>query len=121
MRRALTVHVLDMSKGESAEGMRVTVEKINGSDFLEVARALTAKNGRTENPLLSGEAFSEGRYRIQFYAGKYFEKDGTTKGRARFVDVITFEWDVPPASEDPAGFHLPVVVTPFSYSIYRGS
>lgn len=82
-----------------------------------VARAVTNDDGRTDAPLLSGETMRTGRYRLTFAVGAYYRSQGHPDA-GRFLEEVPVEFVIADAS---AGYHVPLLVTPWSYSTYRGS
>jgi 5-hydroxyisourate hydrolase len=115
----LSTHVLDTAHGEPAPGVRVTLHRQeDGGGEVLVAERITNQDGRTDAPLLSGEAIPVGRYRITFHAGDYFRKRGVALPEPPFVDIVQLHFGV----ADAAGhYHVPLLVSPWSYSTYRGS
>jgi 5-hydroxyisourate hydrolase len=113
--KKLTVHVLDVATGESAAGIKVEVERVEGRVTIMCASTTTAKNGRSEPPLLVGNKFPPGSYRLHFYAGDYFAAQGIKLPEPRFLDQLTINIGVGEES-----IHIPLLITPWSYSVYRG-
>ncbi len=115
----LSTHVLDTAHGVPAAGVRVLLHRIveQGADELVVER-VTNQDGRTDAPLLSGDAIPAGRYRLTFHAGDYFRGRGMSLPVPPFVDVVVLDFGI----ADAAGhYHVPLLVSPWSYSTYRGS
>ena len=109
MSARLTAHILDTALGRPAAGVLIQVCR-NGET---AAEAKTNDDGRTPSPLLEGAAFAPGSWEIRFHAGEYFRRDG----RATFWDVIPVRF-----SADSGGhYHIPLLLSPFGYSTYRGS
>ncbi len=106
----VTTHVLDTSRGQPASGMRLALYRLNGSGRSLVTAAVTNADGRTDAPLLEGEAFATGLYEIEFFVDAYFE-------RRSFYEVIPVRFAVTEAVHH----HVPLLVAPFGYSTYRGS
>ena len=118
----LSTHVLDTANGVAAGGVRVLLHRLaeQGSDANAelVAERVTNHDGRTDSPLLAGAAIPTGRYRLTFHAGDYFRARGTTLPEPPFVDVVVLHFGI----ADAAGhYHVPLLVSPWSYSTYRGS
>ncbi len=121
----LSTHVLDTAHGCAAAGVRVTVYFIDphggggtgGAGEVPLRSVVTNADGRTDGPLLEGERFHAGRYRLEFAAGDYFAARGHPDAR-RFLDVVLVAFMVDDAS---AGYHVPLLVSPWAYSTYRGS
>ena len=114
----LTTHVLDTAQGKPGAGIRITLPRNLGERYALVGDALTNADGRCDAPLLEGAAFSAGRYRLVFACGAYFAAQGLPLPDPPFVDEVVLEFGV----ADPAQhYHVPLLVSPWSYSTYRGS
>ena len=111
----ITTHVLDTAAGKPAAGLKVILTRLDGSPQV-VAQAVTNADGRVDKPLLEGAAFATGRYEIAFHVGDYF-RAGTKLPDPAFLDVVPIRFGV---AED-AHYHVPLLVSPFAYSTYRGS
>lgn len=111
----LTVHVLDMARGLSAAGMRITLSRPDRSGWSVVMA--TGDDGRTDGPLLEGDAFSPGTYRLVFHLADYFLAAGVPQQDPPMLACAIIEFHAAPAQS----YHIPLVCTPFSYSVYRGS
>jgi 5-hydroxyisourate hydrolase len=113
----LTTHVLDVSSGKPAAGMKIELFSVNGADFVPILTALTNADGRCDVPLLAGDALIGGEYELRFHAGAYLDASGKVTGR-RFLDIIPIRFGI----EDENGhYHVPLLVAPYGYSTYRGS
>jgi 5-hydroxyisourate hydrolase len=110
----ITTHVLDTAAGKPAAGLRVVLRNRDG-DVL--AEAVTNSDGRADKPLLDGAAFRAGVYEISFHVGDYFRAAGVTLPEPPFLDVVPVRFGV---AQD-AHYHVPLLVSPFAYSTYRGS
>ena len=113
----LTTHVLDTANGKPGKGIAVTVYRLDG-ERREVARAVTNDDGRCDQPLLEGAALEAGRYEIIFGAGDYFRHFNKTLPEPPFVDEVVLRFGV---ADVAAHYHVPLLVSPWSYSTYRGS
>jgi 5-hydroxyisourate hydrolase len=113
----LTTHVLDLTNGRPARGMRVELRRIVDDRDELVTGATTNADGRTDAPLLTGEAFATGRYRLSFLVGEYFAAASVADAGA-FLDVVPIDFLV---TDTAASYHVPLLVTPWAYSTYRGS
>lgn len=114
----LTTHVLDTASGRPGAGIRVTLYRNLGERYALVVDAVTNEDGRCDAPLLEGEAFGQGRYRLVFAVGEYFAARGAPLPDPPFVDEVVLDFGV----ADPAAhYHVPLLVSPWSYSTYRGS
>jgi hydroxyisourate hydrolase len=115
----LTTHVLDVALGRSAAGVAIAVVRLE-DDGRErtVAEAVTDAGGRTPEPLLAGEALEAGRYELRFAVGRYLAAAGHTVGDPPFLDEVPVRFGVSAPGEH---HHVPLLVSPWSYSTYRGS
>lgn len=109
----LTTHVLDTASGKPAAGVRVVLRR----DGAVIADAITNADGRVDKPLLDGDAFKPGHYEIAFHVGDYFRGRGAALAEPAFLDVVPVRFAVA-AGRD---YHLPLLISPFGYSTYRGS
>ncbi len=114
----LTTHVLNTTLGRPAAGVELTLWRQNGDQWTQVATAITTADGRTETPLLAGDAFLAGTYELRFQIGDYFQSLGVDAGTIPFLDEVPLRFGV---SDPGANYHVPLLVTPWSYSTYRGS
>ena len=117
----LSTHVLDTASGKPAQGMRLTLYKAPpGSGKLElVKQAVTNVDGRTDELLLGPEQMAEGTYELHFEVAAYFaEQPGGGTDELPFLDVVPIRFSI---ADVDAGYHVPLLVTPWSYSTYRGS
>ena len=115
----LSTHVLDTANGTPAAGVKLTLYRQgdDGRDVL-VEERVTNGDGRTDAPLLSGGSIPIGRYRLMFHAGDYFRARGTSLPEPPFVDVVELTFGIADAGGD---YHVPLLVSPWSYATYRGS
>lgn len=114
----LTTHVLDTSLGRPGEGIRIEIFRIKGDERQRLGETLTNDDGRCDQPILEGEAFSEGEYELLFHAGEYLARQGIEANGPRFLDRVVLRFGVADASEH---YHVPLLISPYSYSTYRGS
>jgi 5-hydroxyisourate hydrolase len=112
----LTTHILDTMHGGPAAGVAVRVYAAGGARRL-VASATTNDDGRAPQPLLDGAAFKSGIYELEFDVGEYFRRRGAALSEPAFLDSVIIRFAVN-ADED---YHVPLLVSPWSYSTYRGS
>ena len=106
----LSTHVLDTTTGRPAPGIKVTLHEIGSSARGLIAEAVTNADGRTDKPLISGEPLRIGTYELTFHVGGYF--------RAGFLDAVPIRFGI---AEPEGHYHVPLLVTPWSYTTYRGS
>jgi 5-hydroxyisourate hydrolase len=112
----LTVHVLDMASGNSAHGMRLSLIRIQPFEK-RLAECFTAADGRCAPAVIEGDAFIPAKYRLVFELEEYFLKQGLISGQTAFMSQAIIEFQAHPNQN----YHIPLVITPFSYSVYRGS
>ena len=113
----LTTHVLDTSLGRPGQGIRIEVYRLEGESRTLLKEVTTNDDGRCDAPILEGEAFTEGQFELVFHAGDYLRRQGV-EAEPRFLDVIPLRFGVADASQH---FHVPLLLSPYSYSTYRGS
>jgi len=114
----LTTHVLDTAHGKPGAGMRVRLYRKGGTGYALIAEVATNADGRCDAPLLEAGAFTAGQYRLVFSAGSYFAAQGVRTPQPAFVDDVTLDFGV---ADPGAHYHVPLLVSPYSYSTYRGS
>ncbi|MBK9114259.1 MAG: hydroxyisourate hydrolase [Betaproteobacteria bacterium] len=114
----LTTHVLDTAHGRPGAGIRITLYRNLAERYALIGDAVTNADGRCDEPLLQGEAFAPGRYRLVFAVGAYFAAAGEPLPDPPFVDEVVLDFGVADAT---AHWHVPLLVSPWSWSTYRGS
>ena len=114
----LSTHVLDTTQGKPGAGVRIALFAIGPNGRTLLKTDVTNADGRCSAPLLEGDAMQIGKYELVFAAGDYFAAEGVALPEPRFVDQVTIAFGI--ASVDQ-NYHVPLVVTPWSYSTYRGS
>lgn len=114
----LSTHVLDTAQGKPGAGVRVELYAVGQDRRTLVKTDTTNGDGRCATPLLEGEALRAGQYELVFAAGDYFAAQGVAMPEPRFIDRVTIAFGVADAAQN---YHVPLVVTPWSYSTYRGS
>ena len=114
----LSTHVLDTTQGKPGAGVAIALYAVDGAARTLLKEAVTNADGRCDAPLLEGESLRVGQYELVFAAGDYFAAQGVALPSPRFVDRVTLAFGVADASQN---YHVPLVVTPWSYSTYRGS
>jgi len=112
----LTTHVLDTHSGRPAAGVRIELRCCEPGGAL-LASATTLDSGRTERPLLTGEEVRRGRYELCFQVGDYFRQRGVALSSPAFLEQIIVQIGV---ADTEQHYHVPLLVTPWSYSVYRG-
>jgi hydroxyisourate hydrolase len=114
----LTTHVLDTHGGAPAAGMRVELFRVDAGGAAALADVTTNADGRCDGPLLSGEALRPAAYELRFHVGAYFTARGVALPEPPFLDVVPVRFGI----ADAAGhYHVPLLVSPWAYSTYRGS
>lgn len=114
----LSTHVLDTMHGRPAAGVAITLHALENGTRRLVKTAVTNADGRTDAPLLTGAEVAAGEYELTFAVGAYFAALGVVLPRPAFLDVVPVRFGI----ADPAGhYHVPLLVSPWSYSTYRGS
>jgi 5-hydroxyisourate hydrolase len=115
----LTTHVLDTSRGTPASGVPVELHVVeSGGGRRLIAAAVTDRDGRTPAPLLSGECVDPGVYELTFKAAAYFEQAGTPLANPPFLGDIIVRFGIADAR---GHYHVPLLLSPYGYSTYRGS
>ncbi|MDP3195551.1 hydroxyisourate hydrolase [Tabrizicola sp.] len=114
----LSTHVLDTAKGRPAAGVKIMLYRISGQSHRKVKEVVTNADGRTDGPLLEGDALVAGVYELVFCAGDYLRTSGQADEGVLFLDEIPIRFGVPDASQH---YHVPLLISPFGYSTYRGS
>lgn len=114
----LTTHVLDTASGGPAAGMAVTLYRLDDGLPLQIKRIVLNHDGRADEPLLAGAELTAGRYRLVFEVAPYFDAIGAVLPDPPFLSDVPLDFGV----ADPAAhYHVPLLVSPWSYSTYRGS
>tara|TARA_B100000686_G_scaffold59506_1_gene63939 strand:+ start:156 stop:506 length:351 start_codon:yes stop_codon:yes gene_type:complete len=113
----LTTHVLDIYSGKPGKGIKVEVYNIKDGKREKLNSLILNNDGRTDKPLIEGSAFQEGQYEIVFFVGDYFKKITETPN-IPFLDEVVIRFGISNSNEH---YHVPLLVSPWSYSTYRGS
>ncbi|WDZ97532.1 hydroxyisourate hydrolase [Herbaspirillum sp. WKF16] len=114
----LSTHVLDITKGKPGAGVSLALYALENGQRRLLKNAVTNGDGRCDEPLLAGDALRAGKYELVFCAGDYFAAQGVELPSPRFVDEVVIAFGI----ADPAqNYHVPLVVSPWAYSTYRGS
>ena len=116
----LTTHVLDTARGAPGAGMRIDLfAEVEDEDELElVASKITNEDGRCDEPLLEGDEMIPGVYELVFHAGAYFRDEEIELPDPPFVDEVILRFGI---AEEDGHYHVPLLVSPWSYTTYRGS
>jgi len=110
----LSTHVLDLTTGKPAAGMRIELWKLDGKPT-QLKAVATNADGRTDGPLLAGAEMAVGSYELLFFVKDYFVTHGKD---SPFLDRVPIRFAIADAT---AGYHVPLLVTPWAYNTYRGS
>jgi 5-hydroxyisourate hydrolase len=113
----LTTHVLDTSAGIPAAGVRIELHELTATGSKLLGTFVTAENGRCPEPLLEGERFRNGRYVLTFGVAEYFRSRGVALPDPPFIQEAAIRIGIAKADEH---YHVPLLITPWSYSVYRG-
>jgi 5-hydroxyisourate hydrolase len=113
----LTTHVLDTARGCPAQGLKIELFKIDGETRSHLKTLVTNDDGRTDEQILPADQFQIGTFELVFHAGDYLDANGTPPETPRFLDVIPLRFGMSEASH----YHVPLLLSPFGYSTYRGS
>ena len=114
----LSTHVLDTTRGKPGAGVRIELYAVGPSERRLLKVDTTNSDGRCDTPLLEGDTLRAGQYELVFSAGDYFAVQGIDLPSPRFVDKVTLAFGI---ADPTQNYHVPLVVTPWSYSTYRGS
>lgn len=113
----LTTHVLDTARGCPAQGLKIDLYRITKSDRTFIRSLTTNADGRTDSQILPEAEFETGTYELVFHAGPYLDATGTPPETPRFLDEIPLRFGM----SEPSHYHVPLLLSPFGYSTYRGS
>jgi len=114
----ISTHVLDTSRGQPAAGIELELYILGDREPRRVATAVTDADGRPAAPLLAGDHIEPGTYELRFHAAAYFQSIGVSLTDPPFLDVIVIRFGI----SDPEGhYHVPLLLSPYGYSTYRGS
>jgi len=113
----LTTHVLDTASGRPAAGVKIALYRIDGDARRPIKTATTNADGRCDAPLMEGEAFATGQYELVFEAGDYLRQAGFKLPEPAFLDQVPIRFGM----AEEAHYHVPLLISPYGYSTYRGS
>ncbi len=113
----LTTHVLDTASGLPAAGLKLALYRVSGNSHRKIKEAVTNADGRCDAPLLEGKAFQAGQYELVFFAGDYLRASGAALAEPAFLDQIPIRFGMAEARH----YHVPLLLSPYGYSTYRGS
>jgi hydroxyisourate hydrolase len=113
----LTTHILDISAGLPAAGVRIDVHEAGAESSLPLASVVTGVDGRLPAPLLAGAAFRAGRYTVTFHLAEYFRARGVPLSTPAFLEEAVIRIGI---ANPEQHYHVPLLIAPWSYSVYRG-
>lgn len=114
----LTTHILDTRSGKPGQNILIQLYVLKDESWELLKEVRSNNDGRCDGPLLEGEAFKTGQYEMVFHAGDYFDAEGVDLPEPKFLDEVVLRFGISDAAEH---YHVPLLVSPFSYSTYRGS
>ena len=114
----LTTHVLDTARGLPAQGLAITLYRLDGGARTELARMVTNDDGRTDSPILPRDRFATGTYELVFAAGDYLRATGQAGQPPLFLDEVPIRFGI---NDSHSHYHVPLLLSPFGFSTYRGS
>jgi 5-hydroxyisourate hydrolase len=119
MMAGLSTHVLDIVRGGPAQGVEIELYAIGGEGArVSLLQTLTNSDGRTDAPLIAAPAARVGTFELVFRVGAYFRRSGANAVEPAFLDIIPIRFSI---ADPKAHYHVPLLVSPWSYSTYRGS
>lgn len=114
----LTTHVLDTARGCPAEGISIVLYRLSGDTRTQIAETVTNDDGRTDSPILPKDSFETGTYELVFFAGDYLRQTGQADGDILFLDQVPIRFGM---SDPEAHYHVPLLLSAYGMSTYRGS
>lgn len=113
----LTTHVLDTASGKPAAGLSISLYRVSGNSHHKLKTVTTNADGRCDAPLLAGAEFRTGQYELIFFAGDYLRASGTIFPDPMFLDQVPIRFGM----AEETHYHVPLLISPYGYSTYRGS
>ncbi|MEL6573491.1 MAG: hydroxyisourate hydrolase [Pseudomonadota bacterium] len=114
----LTTHVLDTARGRPAAGISILLYRVSGNSHKKIAEAVTNADGRTDSPLLDGKKFTVSDYELIFKVDDYLRSTGQVSEDQLFLSSVPIRFGV---NDADAHYHVPLLLSPYGYSTYRGS
>ena len=113
----LTTHVLDTAQGRPAQGISILLYRVSGNSHKKIAETVTNADGRTDGPILPEAKFKIGTYELIFQCGDYLRATGQAGKEPLFLDQVPIRFGMNEGSH----YHVPLLLSPYGYSTYRGS
>ncbi len=113
----LSTHVLDTARGCPAEGLEIMLYRVSGNSHRKIAESVTNADGRTDTPILPEGKFKTGTYELVFKAGDYLRRTGQTGEEPLFLDEVPIRFGM----SEETHYHVPLLLSPYGMSTYRGS
>ena len=113
----LTTHVLDTAAGCPAEGIEIALYRVSGNSHTKIATAVTNADGRTDAPILPEGKFKTGTYELIFFCEEYLQAKGHDRAEPMFLGQIPIRFGM----NEKSHYHVPLLLSPYGYSTYRGS
>jgi 5-hydroxyisourate hydrolase len=114
----LSTHVLDVTRGGAAAGVAIELHRVEGGTRRPIVETTTNADGRTDAPLLTGDRLETGVYELTFHAGDYFRRRGVELADPPFLDRVVVRFGL---AESTGNYHVPLLLSPYGYSTYRGT
>ncbi|VAW11341.1 5-hydroxyisourate hydrolase [hydrothermal vent metagenome] len=114
----LTTHILDTASGRPAQGVEIVLFAVLAHGNRQIAAVRTNEDGRVDGPIAEGAAFAKGEYELVFHLGAYFDALGLDLPEPKFLDTVVLRFGI---AEPDQHYHVPLLVSPYGYSTYRGS
>jgi 5-hydroxyisourate hydrolase len=114
----LSTHVIDTSRGKPAQNLVIDLHICSNGERRHIKTAVTNADGRTNEPLLPGDRLEPGVYELTFHAGDYFRSAGIELTVPPFLDDVVIRFGL---ADPAANYHVPLLLSPYGYSTYRGS
>ncbi|MQW86859.1 hydroxyisourate hydrolase [Sinorhizobium saheli] len=114
----LTTHVLDTALGKPAQGLKIDLYRLEGEERRLIRSVRTNSDGRVDGPMIEGAGFTAGNYELVFYAGDYLRAAGLALPEPAFLDLIPLRFGI---ADPESHYHVPLLLSPYGYSTYRGS
>lgn len=114
----LTTHVLDTARGCPAAGLKIELFDLDADNTSPLVTAVTNNDGRCDAPMRNASNLRKGRYELRFHVSDYFTAQNVILENGQFLDVVPIQFVV---ADETAHYHVPLLVSPYGFSTYRGS